>query len=52
MLNVAIPVATPPPIMPKFLPKMLLGISQKFPLLCLGFFLCSTMLAVIITVVS
>ena len=35
----------------KNLPKMLLGISQKFPLLCLDFFLlCSIMLTVIIAV--
>ena len=35
----------------KHLPKMLLEISQKFPLLCLDFFLlCSIMLTVIIAV--
>ena len=35
----------------KNLPKMLLGISQKFPLLCLDFFLlCSIMQTVIIAV--
>ena len=35
----------------KNLPKMLLRISQKFPLLCLDFFLlCSIMLTVIIAV--
>ena len=35
----------------KNLPKMLLGISQKFPLLCLDFFLlCSIMLTIIIAV--
>ena len=44
-------VTRPQSNMLKNLPKMLLGISQKFPLLCLDFFLlCSIMLTVIIAV--
>ena len=41
----------PESIMLENLPKMLLGISQKFPLLCLdSFLLCSIMLTVITAV--
>ena len=51
IFNNGMPVTRPQSNMLKKLPKMLLGISQKFPLLCLDFFLlCSIMLTVIIAV--